>query len=467
MDEEIKFEDLSSVEQQQKLKDAMEQIKILQRAEIQSGEVDIADISFFRLPNNDVAYDISTNNPDGTVGHIFYQESENSLSRIDTENKESEIDGIKNQLAIYNDSGMDLTPIQNELMTKEQFLDSLHSPDKISLANLELVDQQCRDLALQLGIDFDEIALIVQDNPEISTSLLSPEEMQKIEESIKLAEIDPEDALENIKIENGDVSIDSKAFDMSGIQSSTIEGNQKITTNDTFNEVLGLNYDSYKIIITKSGNPIIVGITQDGSAEVIPENKVEINRDENRSMSLLRDDGSIKNVGVLMSFRIKDTGSQLNRDQAVGLYSDNGVVNGFYARNATGDRMIGEELPSTVYSTERVHNERIMDAQENREISSEANSAFQRTSDGCKDEVRNLGNGETDNMHEQLDADEIAEKYAQEYDIDKEEIMKRFNHEIEHNHGQNTTDEALIKQIAEEIDQEERHEPSLEPDHNH
>ena len=467
MDEEIKFEDLTSVEQQKKLKEVMAQIKTLQKAEIQSGEIDIADISFFRLSNNDVAYDIATNNPDGTVGHIYYQESDNALSRIDIESKEAEIDGIKNQLALYNGNGMELAPIQNELMTKEQFLDSLNNPDKISLTSLELVDKQCRDLAIQLGIDFDEVALIVQNNPDASLNLLSPEELKKVEESINLAEINPEDALENIKIENGDVAIDSKAFDMSGMQSSTIEGNKKITTNSTFNQVLGLNYDSYKIIITKSGNPLIVGISQDGSAEIIPENRVEINRDENKSMSLIRDDGSIKNVGVLVSFRVKDSGSQLNRDQAVGLYSDNGSVNGFYARNATDGKMIGEELPSTSYSANRIQNERILDTQENRDISSEARSAQQRTDDGCIDNIENIGNGETHNMYEQKDTVELIEKYATEYEVDSEDLQKRYDHEVEHSHGSNLTDEDIIKQIAEEMDQEERHEPSLEPRHNH
>lgn len=469
MNDEIKFEDLSSVEQENKLREVMKQIKILQRAEVISGDVDIADISFFRLSNGDVAYDVAINNSDNTVGHLYYQEVDNSLSRIDVDAKKDEIEEINNQLALYENSGMDLVPIQNTLMSKEQFLDSLGNPNKISLANLETTRQQCMDLALQLGMDFEEIEhfLTIQGKSELDLSILSPEELQKIEQEIEITGLNKEDALQHIKIDKGEVSLDSSAFDMTGIQSSEIEGNKKVTSNYTFNQIIGANYDSYKILITKSGTPVIVGISQDGSAELLPEDRVEVNRSEKKSMSLMRDDGSIKSVGILVSFKVKDSGSSIGRDQAIGLYSDNGTVNGFYGRNANGDKMIGEELPSTVYSTERVHNERIMDTKYNKDISGEAHSAEQRTDDGCLDDVRNLGNGQSDSMYEQKDSNELAEEYAKKYDIDLDELKKRFEYELEHGHTENTTDENLIKQLAEEIDQEERHEPSLEPGEGH
>lgn len=468
MNENEKFENLNSVEQEAKLREVMEQIRVLLQVQIISGEVEIVDIAFSRLSNNNPSYAVTVKNNDNSISHLYYEESNGTLQMIDTEKKEQEINVLKKQISIYQMSGMDLTQFEEQLANDEQYIESVYSIDRISLSNLELARKETTDLALRLGLRPEDIEayLRIDGNSSLDLSNMSEEELKKMQETIAASGMSEKEAMDNLKVTNGKASIDSKAFEGSGIQSSSIAGNDKVTTNYTFNQIMGLDYASYRIIKANNGVPMIIGVNKDGSAEIVHNNRLEINQSENRTMSLMRDDGTIKEVGVLVSFKIKDSTSSISRDQAIGLYSDNGTINGFYARNANGDRMIGEELPSTTYTTTRVHNERLMDTRYNQDISSEADSAKNRTDDGCIDEVRNLGNGQSDNMYNQKDADELAEEYADYYKLDVDKLKERFDDALEDNHSENTTDEKLMKQIAEEMDKEDRHEPdepSLEP----
>ena len=183
-------------------------------------------------------------------------------------------------------------------------------------------------------------------------------------------------------------------------------------------------------------------------------------------MSLLRDDGTIKNVGVLLTFRIKDAASSLGRDQAIGLYSDNGNINSFYARNYLGDRMIGEELPSTIQTPQRVHNEQIMDTQRNRDIESEADSATARVSEDCNAKVSDLGNGPSSGIYTQRDAEEIIQETADYYNIDHDELEAKYEEKVHEDHSNSSSDYDLIEQSAQEIIEEDNHEPSREERHS-
>lgn len=466
MENNKEFEELSSVEQQAKLREVLEQVKLLQRAEIISGEVEISDIAFFRLSNGEIAYDVSINNQDGSTGHMYYQQSNDTLSKIDVEQTQNDITNIKNQLTEYQGSGMDLVPVENQLVEKEQYLQSLDNADKISLVNLEITQKECTDLAIALGMSLEEVELYlsIPGNAELGLPQMSPEELAKIRETIEITGMQEDQILDNLKIDaQENVSIDANAFRDSGLESDEIQGNQKVTARYTFNQIMGLNYDSYRIIKSKTGEPVVVGFKEDGTAERIPEGTLEIVHSENQSMSLIRDDGTIKNVGIVAAFRVNDPGSDVGRDQAIGLYSDNGTINGFYARNASGDRMLAEELPSRIYTSERLHNENILDISLNDDADSEAKEADKKVGDGCLNDVRNLGDGESYDMMLQEDIDELAERIAKQYDVDVEELKARFNEELEHNHNSNLTNEQKYTEIAEEMDAEQRHEPSREP----
>ncbi len=461
MNNEVKFEELNPSEQKNKLKQVMEQVKLLQRAEIISGEIEISDIAFLRLPSGEIAYDVYVCYPDGNVGHMYYQENDNMLSKIDVESNNNKSNDLPTQSVIEQDSSNSLTVVNQDLVPTDELTKSLESTSRIALTTL--------DIAEQLGIDVKDVEYLVSfnGNSDLDLSALKPEQLEMIKQTAEQTGISEPELLENVKIDvNENVAIDEKAFDMSGLQSSDIEGNEKVTTNFTFNQIIGLPYDSYKIILTKSGVPVIVGVSKDGSAELIPEGRVEVDQSENNSMSLLRDDGTIKNVGVLLTFRIKDAASSLGRDQAIGLYSDNGNINSFYARNYLGDRMIGEELPSTIQTPQRVHNEQIMDTQRNKDIESEADSATARVSDDCNAKVSELGNGPSSGIYTQRDAEEIIQEASDYYNIDHDELEAKYEEKVHEDHSNSSSDYDLIEQSAQEIIEEDNHEPSREERHS-
>ena len=462
MENKIEFEDMSSSEQISKLREIMSQIKALElnfdQNRIISGEFEIEDVSYTRLPNGEVAYEALSNHQDGSKTHEYYSENNNSLSKIDVSNIEKNVQMLTGEISKYQSSGMELTELQNSLVLNEQTLDTLHSPEKISLVNLENVQQELMDFAIECGLKPQDIEAIISlpGNNNLQPFNLSPEQLQEIEQTALDLGISKQEAMDHIKIDKDDVSLDSNILPEHN--EGEIKGNDKVTTNYTFNQILGQNYDSYRIIKTHSDEPIVIGITKDGKAQKIPDGILEANSKETKSMSLIRDDGTIKNVGVIASFRLRDSGSSLGRDQAIGICIDNGETTTFYARNAGGDMMIGEELPSRVYTSQRINNENLLDSKYNKNTSPEAKSAEFGTYDGCPDNIRNLGDGKSNNMMQQEDSEELIKKYADMYDIKEDDLRSDYIYEKKNNHNRNGNEEQLIKELAQKRDQDERHE---------
>lgn len=375
-----------------------------------------------------------------------------------------QINKIETMIQEYQVSGFDVSELEARLKEYEDFFKE-HFDYIVSVQGDETID----DEDLEKLIEKYELEEQSKEHKEDEADLdeldkenkdKKDEQLDEIEETTEDAGLDKEDTKKYIKKDSsGNLSLDSKAFEQSGIKSNDIDGNKKVTSNHSFNDVVGMHYASYKIIKTISGYPVVIGITEDGTAEKVPDNKLEIDQSQNTTMTLIRSDGSIKEVGLVASFRVKDAGSSIGRDQAIGLYNDNGNVNGFYARNALGNRMLGEELPCNNQTYHRTRTENLMDTSRNQNISAEADSAMHRTDDGCNDRLENLGNGENTNMMAQKDSDELAEEYAKKYDIDVDELKDRFNEELESSHSRNISDEELMEEVAEEIDREERHEP--------
>ena len=463
MENKIEFEDMSSSEQISKLREIMSQIKALElnfdQNRIISGEFEIEDVSYTRLPNGEVAYEALINHPDGSKTHEYYSENNNSLSKIDVSNIENNVQMLTGEISKYQSTGMELTELQNSLIMNEQALDVLHSHEKISLVNLENVQQELMDFAIECGLKPQDIEAIISlsGNSSLQPFNLTPEQLQEIEQTALDLGISKQEAMEHIKIDKDDVSLDANVLPEHN--EGEIKGNDKVTTNYTFNQILGQNYDSYRIIKTHSDEPIVIGITKDGKAQKIPDGILEANSKETKSMSLIRDDGTIKNVGVIASFRLRDSGSSLGRDQAIGICIDNGETTTFYARNAGGDMMIGEELPSRVYTSQRINNENLLDSKYNKNTSPEAKSAKFGTYDGCPDNIRNLGDGKSNNMMQQEDSEELIKKYADMYDIKEDDLRSDYIYEKKNNHNRNGNEDQLIKELAQKRDQEERREP--------
>ena len=61
-------------------------------------------------------------------------------------------------------------------------------------------------------------------------------------------------------------------------------------------------------------------------------------------MSLMDESGKIRNVGVMVSFSVRNPGSTNNGKELVGLYNDRGNVGAFYARRELDGVAIGKGI---------------------------------------------------------------------------------------------------------------------------
>lgn len=391
----IDFKTLSSKEQiaelSRNLSKITSQIYENRQADIISGNLEIVDIAYNITSDSEIVYDVTFLDKEKHETHEFYNAD---LIKMDL--SQSKIDSLKS-------IGVDVSSMEKQY--KE--LSSLsENPQKISLLGLKQKEAESKDLASLLDIDeksIDYVSSIGSTKPQISSK------------SIK------------------------------GIKSDDISSSEKVSTHYTIGDVIGGNYVGYKIIKTNNGSPIVLGINEDGSAEKIDNSKLEFVNGI-KSMSLMRDDGVIKEVGVVTAFRIKDSGSTLNQDQVVGLSSDRGNVNGFYARGGiTSDRILGEEIPSNTYSTKKVLPKQILDTRENPEIAGESDSAKARTD--------NNSIAMTNDISPKHDLEELAETYASVYRIDKDTLLKETIENIENGSASRNeiSDEEYVIQTAENI----------------
>ena len=455
MENDLKFEEMSSQEQINKLKSIMSQIQALEmatnREQIINGNFEIRDVSFTRLPNGEVAYDAIINQPDGSVTHAYYSETNNSLAKIDVAEKQNEIDNISTALVQYQSAGMDLTELNNSLMEKNELMEALQSPEKISLNQLVIVRQELMDFAISCGIQPAEIEAILKIPGNMSLQI-TPEELRKIEETALDLGANPNITLEDVEFDEKGISLDDSLINHSN--SGEIKGSERVTTNYTFNQIIGLQYDSYRIIKTSSDEPIVIGITQDGRAAKIPDGILEANSQDTKSMSLIRDDGTIVEASVVASFRLKDAGSTVGRDQAIGICMDNGESRCFYARNAGGENLIGEELPSRVYTSQRINNENLLDPTLNRNTDAEARSAYNRVKNYNTTNINKIGDGQSNKMMEQEDTDELIKKYAEKYEVDEDELRENYELALKKSSSQDLTDEQIIESQADAMSNE-------------
>ena len=410
---EVKFEDLSSEEQVKKLKSILNDINNMNKARILQDGYYIVDIAFNRTENGEIVYDVTFNDPNSKdgVSHEFYKDAQDSIYPVKIDILDDE------KLKQYEALGSDTTQIKKD---QEEIKKLPESEKKISLVELERQRKELEKTAEKAGINKEEI-----------------EDMTKIE--------------------GNKFTIDESKLEQGSIASEKIKGDDKITTYQSLNDVLGMNYASYKIIKNMNGTSFIAGIREDGTVDIIDNSKIEIIN--NKQMSLMRTDGSIKEVGVSVAFKVRNAGSSINRDQAIGLYNDNGRYGAFYARGASQDkeRMLGEEIPSESYTRKTVKEKEILDRRENQDIADEAKSAEKRTDDGCLDKTENIAPENEANQR-----DELIEKYATAYGLDKEELEQNVDENLEDEHDKNKEDEEVIEDTAEEMKDEDEKEKTEE-----
>lgn len=395
------FETMTSKEQKEKLESIMNQIRLLNKQQVISASYEIVDVSYNVLPNGQVVYDVALTDPEnkGNFIHEFYGENDGQLSKVELKSSA--------ELEKYELAGLDTTDIRNEQKEIKELPDN---PKRISLNRLQKQEKELEETAKDLGISKDDIAMYS-------------------------------------KIDGND-NLGLDASKLNGIKSQEIEGNSFVSTNYTMNDVVGTHYKSYIIVKNLTGMSSVYGISEDNTLTRIDDNI--LTPTNSTSMSLIKTNGDIRNVGVVASFKVNVNGSELNSDQAIGLYNDNGRVGGFYARGyLTADKMIGSEVPSSTYSNYTNRTREMLDTTDNQDITHEANAAASRTevNNSSIENVKDGGN----NMNDQLDIDELASRIVEEYpSIDKDELMNLFYRKA-YNDQVGKDDYELMREATEEL----------------
>lgn len=397
----IPFENMSSEEQYQKLKAIENKVDTINKEKIANNNYYIIDISFNRLTDGEIIYDVTYNDPsaENGVNHEFYRDIHKDILPALIDERE-----LQNLQLLGNLDTSFIEKRQAEIKRIPTDDDS----KKISLTSIEKQREDLEKTAKSVGISEEQI-----------------ESMTKIDG--QTAFFDYRNLLDN------------------SIASESIDGNKKISTYFTMNKILGLNYQSYRVIKNLNGASFMIGIKEDGSFDIIDNSKLEIVNA--KEMSLMRTDGSLKEVGVSIAFKLKAPTSPIKRDQSFGLYNDNGRYGAFYARGAnTEERMLGEEIPCESYTRKNIREKEILDTRENKDMD-EAKSAQLRTDDGCIDKTDNIAPSDPT----LVSRDELIQKYANIFGINIDDFSDRVNNNLAVEHDESKTDEEIIKKTAERL----------------
>lgn len=203
--------------------------------------------------------------------------------------------------------------------------------------------------------------------------------------------------------------------DFKGYSSTDIKGNDKVSSKFTLNQILGMQYQNYKILQDSNGNTFMVGQKSDGEYEIIDPSKYEV-LSSSPQMSLASGDGNIRDVKVEVGIRVKGLASE--SDQCIGIYRDNDKYGTFYARGYNSrEQMIGADIESEPYIKSNTSKaQEIVDRRDNNQINDE-----QRRIDEAK--AKNQNN-----------ATKIDDVYDRENEDNDSQIAEDYS-ENEHSHG--------------------------------
>ncbi len=332
-------------------------------AGIRQGNLDVIDISYNKLDGDKVVFDVTIfDRVTGKESHEFYDDE---LDKIDVDR-----DKIESLQAI----GMDTSELEDNLSQLEGLR---NNKEKVSLSELKELDRQVDEASLSLGLSRDSI--------------------------LYSATID------------SNLELKMKADSLGGSQYDRIDANTKVSTYYNMGQVIGENYVSYQIIKTSGNQYRLMGIDDKGYAEEISQDRIEYLKDV-PAVSLMQENGEIKEARVLCAFRLKDTQSDVNRDQVIGL-CDSGSTDKttFYARGAiTTEQMPAISIPNRTYSEERVKQEQIMDTHynpsiENTDLIAEVAERYDMDKNDLLDAVTEEYNGKDFNELTEDDIVNVAE----------------------------------------------------------
>lgn len=448
------FESLTLNEKKEKLKDILNEINLINKENVNNGLYEISNISYYKLENGKILYEVEVLKKD--ENGKYFKENELYESAIDVENinenkykkinlneYDTEINAINSNLENYKNLNYNTNDLEYQkklLIDEKNEIEHLSSnKSKISLKDINDKENNIKYFAAYYGIPENKIEeyLEIQGDKDFS-------QINQLNEEAKNLGIKSNDISSYTKIDkNGKLSLDANKINFKGMQSGEISGNKNLTTFYTLNQILGKNYETYKIIKTSDMQSHVFGITRDGNIEEIDNNTIMI--DNTKEMSLMDTDGSIKNVGIMISFSVRMPGSNHNGKQLIGMYNDNGNVGAFYARNDSKSKAIGEKIEDkTPHNVANNKEKTILDLRLNKD-NSEAKSAV------GADNINEISS----DYITHTDFDSLVKEYSEKYNIDYN-LLRNVSEEqlsLPHN-GEHKTDEETIKEIAQNINEE-------------
>lgn len=218
-------------------------------------------------------------------------------------------------------------------------------------------------------VEREEIERLSSNKTKKSLNKLIEQEQQKneLEKLGNSLKIDSNDIKECTKIEGEKELTDE---DIKGYSSTNIGGMDKASSKFTLNQILGMQYQNYKILQDSNGYAFMVGQKSDGMYEIIDPNKYEV-LSSSPEMSLASGDGNIRNVKVEVGIRVKGLSSE--SDQCIGIYHANDKYGTFYARGYnSNEKMIGAEIESEPYiKSNTTKAQEIVDRRDNNSVDDE------------------------------------------------------------------------------------------------
>lgn len=449
------FEMLSLNEQKAKLEKILDSINRIRAVSRQITNDDISDVSFYRKSDGSVCYVLTISQVDGSEEQEVYEEKfeetieghRKSLSEVDVN---SLIEEYKNKIKQFNTLGYTTDELQAEIDELEKMKKSKEYSLSSIAQEIAQKENELNDYARILGIPENQIDYFAGINGnsqlgDLGELGIQKADMEEVEDTARDLGIQEKDVASSVTVdENGRVGLNVDSLKANGIVSNDISGTDKVTTFYSMNDILGETYTSYRIVKSSSGS-FVLGISEDGTAQKIENSSLQIN--EAKSLSLMREDGSIRNVGVVISFYVNNPGSQFNGREVVGLYNDNGNVASYYGRKEPDGAILGKPVEEgrAVNAGREAQQQEMLDTRRNEKISGEAASASDRTRDGSSSTMYYVASFPEDR-------DVLIAQCAEYFGIDEDLLREAVEERTRDDH--NTPDEVIVEQEAEKLAEE-------------
>lgn len=281
----------------------------------------------------------------------------------------------------------------NEIETKLYVADEDNKLEEYKPIDVNKIEAYAKMNNIKLYEDYKKKAEIEKNDIENLDKNKSKKSLNELQEEVKKqAEIKDmasktglkeEDVAELTKI-NGNKEFDGN---IKGYASSELKGNEKVSSRFTLNQIMGMNYENYKILKNGNGNTFMLGQKDDGTYEFISNDKYEV-IPYAKDMSLASGDGSIRDVQVDVGIRIKGTSEE--SDQCIGIYRDNNKYGTFYSRGYNSDeKMLGADIENKPYiKSQSYAAKEIVDRRDNKDITNEQQKIKDEQEDKKENETK-------------------------------------------------------------------------------